>query len=141
MSGPRPFPSPQRPRPGLLVSLDPESIEAVATRVAELLGGATPKLLDAGEVAERLGKSRDWCYRHAEELGAVRLGDGERPRVGFPADRVAAYVNACSASRRAGGPEERSTEPKAPGRRRRKRQGDGRSLTPRRLQVRGEEAR
>lgn len=40
-------------------------------------------LIDAAEVARRLGVSRDYVYRHADELGAIRLGTGLRPRVRF----------------------------------------------------------
>ena len=65
-----------------LIRLDAVSIEAIAHRVAELLGDGRP-LLDAAAVARQLGRSRAWVYQHAAELGAVRLGDGERPRLGF----------------------------------------------------------
>lgn len=57
---------------------------------------ASPGAVVAGEVAastavaRRLGRSREWVYRHADELGAVRLGVGERPRLGFHPARVAA---------------------------------------------------
>jgi predicted DNA-binding transcriptional regulator AlpA len=54
-------------------------VDAVAQRVLELLAerdaprGRSP-LVSAGELADVLGVSRDTIYRHAEELGAVRLG-------------------------------------------------------------------
>lgn len=61
-------------------------VEAVAERVLELLGdrvappaSSAPRLVDAAELAEVLGVSRDYVYRNAEELGAVRLG-GETER-------------------------------------------------------------
>ncbi len=64
--------------------LDPESVEAVARRVAELLGGDNAAdLVDAGELARLMGVSRDHVYRHADELGAVRLGTGKRARLRF----------------------------------------------------------
>lgn len=76
-----------------------EFVEQVAERVVELLRDDAP-LLDAAAVARRLGRSREWVYRHATELGAVQLGDGERPRLGFPPAAVADYVDACSTGRR-----------------------------------------
>jgi hypothetical protein len=64
--------------------LDPESVEAVARRVAELLGeDNAADLVDAGELARLMGVSRDHVYRHADELGAVRLGTGKRARLRF----------------------------------------------------------
>jgi hypothetical protein len=44
--------------------------------------GAT-RLLSPAELATRLGKSRTWIYEHADELGAIRLGDGTKPRLSF----------------------------------------------------------
>jgi len=94
-----------------------ELVERIARRVVELLRDDVP-LLDAGQVARRLGRSREWVYRHADELGAVRLGDGERPRLGFEPAKVAAYLDACETSRR-------TREPAKPGAMR-KHQGGGR---------------
>jgi hypothetical protein len=77
-----------------------ELVERIAARVVELLRGDAP-LLDATAVALRLGRSRDWVYRHAAELGAVRLGEGDRPRLGFDPAKVAAYgASVSSAGRR-----------------------------------------
>lgn len=79
--------------------LDAAAIEALAARVAELLTGQLPaqppvtitpgRLLSAAEVSEWWGVRRGWVYEHAGELGAIRIGDGERPRLRFDADRVA----------------------------------------------------
>jgi hypothetical protein len=84
--------------------LAPESIDALATRLAELLGGALrepvpavenpKKMLSAAEVSKRWSISRRWVYDHAEELGARRLGSGPRPRLRFDPDEVAARVGA-----------------------------------------------
>jgi predicted DNA-binding transcriptional regulator AlpA len=68
----------------LLSAHDLALVDAVAERVFELLAerGAPQgrsRLVSAGELAEVLGVSRDWVYRHAEELGAVRVG-GAGPR-------------------------------------------------------------
>jgi hypothetical protein len=80
--------------------LSPASVEAVARRVVELIEADAPKLVEAAMVASRLGRSRDWVYLHATELGAVRLGDGDRPRHGFDPEKMAEYVVACETSRR-----------------------------------------
>lgn len=81
-----------------------ESIDALATRLAELLGGALrepvpavespKKMLSAAEVSRRWSISRRWVYDHAEELGARRMGSGSRPRLRFDADEVAARIGA-----------------------------------------------
>lgn len=73
-----------------------ESIEALATRLAKLLGGdAGPpeggeeRMLTAAEVSRRWGISRRWVYDHAEALGALRMGGGPRPRLRFDPVEVA----------------------------------------------------
>ncbi len=65
--------------------LDPDDIEAIATRVAELLRHAPPptRLLSATQLAQHLGLSRAWIYQHAHELGAIQLGAGSKPRLRF----------------------------------------------------------
>lgn len=83
---------------------DAELVEAVARRVVELLresgldAPARSRLIEAPEAAERLGVSAEWVRDHALELGAVRLGDGPRPRLRFDPERVAEALN-----RRSGG--------------------------------------
>ena len=66
--------------------------DLVAVRVAEQLRDQPPartsRLLTAAEVADMLGVSRDSVYGMADELGAVRIGSGPRPRLRFPADAV-----------------------------------------------------
>jgi hypothetical protein len=74
--------------------LDPESIEALAHRLAELLAPREPlrpgtQLITAEEVAQWWGISRRWIYDHADDLGARRLGAGRRPRLRFDPDEVA----------------------------------------------------
>ncbi|MGD9733991.1 MAG: helix-turn-helix domain-containing protein [Solirubrobacterales bacterium] len=79
--------------------LAPESIEALATRLAELLGNPARapepegpgkrKMLSAAEVSRLWGVSRRWVYDHAEALGARRLGAGPRPRLRFDPEEVA----------------------------------------------------
>jgi hypothetical protein len=65
------------------IKLDPPTIEAIARRVVELLeqrGLQKRELVDAAELARRLGIERSWVYSHAIELGAVKLGNGAKPR-------------------------------------------------------------
>ena len=59
--------------------------DLVAERVVERLGivDREPSLIDASEVARRFDVSRDFVYAHADELGAVRLGTGDKPRLRF----------------------------------------------------------
>ena len=84
--------------------------DLVADRVVERLapylgaGGAPPEgLVDASEVARMAGRTRRWVYEHAGVLGAVPLGGGERPRLGFHPARVREYL-----SRDVGKPEPRA---------------------------------
>jgi hypothetical protein len=76
------------------IKLDPQAIEAIARRVVELLerrGLQSRELVDAAELARRLGIERSWVYSHAIELGAVKLGGGAKPRLRFDPE-VAARV-------------------------------------------------
>lgn len=73
--------------------------ELVADRVVErlvpYLGAGAPSegLVDASEVARMAGRTRRWVYEHAGLLGAVPLGGGERPRLGFHPARVRDYLS------------------------------------------------
>lgn len=77
------------------IRLDPQTIEAVARRVVELLErrglSSRTELVDAAELARRLGIERSWVYTHAIELGAVKLGSGRKPRLRFDPE-IAARV-------------------------------------------------
>ena len=80
--------------------LDARLIDAIASRLLDVLserlldarredgmiadGSTTTQWLDAAEVSRRLGFTREWVYGHASELGAVRIGQGPRPRLRFP---------------------------------------------------------
>jgi hypothetical protein len=72
----------------------------LAERIAERLSTAAngehgePELIDAAEVARRFHVSRDYVYGHAERLGAIRLGDGEKPRLRFDPAKVAEALRA-----------------------------------------------
>lgn len=81
--------------------LAPESIEALASRLAELLGvegraePETPRqMISAAEVSACWGVARRWVYNHAAELGACRLGSGSRPRLRFDPAEVAERLGA-----------------------------------------------
>jgi hypothetical protein len=52
--------------------------------------------VNAAEIALLHGKTRWWVYEHAGELGAVRLGSGPRPRLGFSPARVAVALRKIS---------------------------------------------
>lgn len=76
------------------IKLDPELVDAIARRVVELLekkGIQQRELVDAIELARRLGIERSWVYSHAIELGAVKLGTGKKPRLRFDPE-IAARV-------------------------------------------------
>jgi hypothetical protein len=45
--------------------------------------------IDAAEVARRYGVTRHFVYEHADELGAIRLGKGQRARLRFDPATVA----------------------------------------------------
>ena len=72
------------------MKLDPDDVEAIARRVAELLGAppsGAPRYVNAAELAEALGVDREWVYAHAAELGAIRLG-GPGGRLRFDLQHV-----------------------------------------------------
>lgn len=80
------------------VRLAPESIEALALRLSELLGPPEEpvpavegerRMLTAAEVSRLWGVSRRWVYENAQTLGVRRLGDGPRPRLRFDPEEVA----------------------------------------------------
>ena len=76
------------------IKLDAETVEKIARRVVELLerrGLQQRELVDAAELARRFGIERSWVYTHAIELGAVKLGNGSKPRLRFDPE-VAARV-------------------------------------------------
>ena len=84
---------------GIVVRLDHEDIEAIATRLAELLrhdhrsianSQTSRGLVDAATLARLLGISRATVYAKAEELGAIRVGTGKRARLRFDPTRLVA---------------------------------------------------
>jgi hypothetical protein len=89
--------------------LSPADVEAIAEclleRVRETL---RPHLwiglADVAEVAQRLRVHENWVYAHAEELGAIRLGGGEKARLRFDLERVACAIGVTGSARRGRGP-------------------------------------
>lgn len=67
--------------------LDPADVEAIARRVAELVGdpngSANAHLVDAATVAAALGVTRGTVYAHKHALGGRPIGTGQRPRWRF----------------------------------------------------------
>jgi len=88
-------PAPPQPT---LVRLDPSTVERLAVRTAELLAerlGDTPpaerqlpELLTVAEVSAWWGVHRGWVYEHARELGAIRIGAGQRSMLRFDAEQI-----------------------------------------------------
>lgn len=91
--------------------LAPRIAEELSARAAQPADRAQPTcLLDATEFAARLGVKRTWVYRHAAELGAVKLGDGRRARLRFDPEKLSELATARS---------ENSDSPSPPAQRRR----------------------
>lgn len=79
------------------MELERDEIELLAQRVAELLAegieesrGRPGELVDAAAVARLLGVSRATVYAKADELGAIRVGNGKRARLRFDPARIVA---------------------------------------------------
>jgi hypothetical protein len=77
----------------------PVDVHALAQEVARLLRADTSvtSLLTADQVARRFNVARSWVYGHADELGAIRLGNGARPRLRFEQAVVAQALAATAA--------------------------------------------
>ena len=83
--------------------LDPQAVEAIARRVVEILerrGLKGRELVDAAELARRFGIERSWVYSHAIELGAVKLGQGSKPRLRFDLQIAARVLRGLAMDRR-----------------------------------------
>ncbi len=104
-------------------TLDAASVEAVARRVVELMRGegasssSSRGLVDAATLAAELGVTRSWIYEHRDELGAVQLGTGAKPRLRFDVQRAREALIGGSQRPPAGLPG--STRPQSPPVRRR----------------------
>jgi hypothetical protein len=86
----------------LLIEQLADGLGLTREQLAERLGGPAPeqpeRLVDAHEIARRIGRSRWWVYEHAGELGAVRLGSGSKPRLAFRPSRVDEDLQAATRS-------------------------------------------
>jgi hypothetical protein len=89
-----------------------------------LTAASRPVLVDARALAHRLNVSRAFVYEHADELGAIPLGTGPRPRLRFDLEEAIA----CYTSRRSSGPD--SAQQQASSRRRRRPLGTSVELLP-----------
>ena len=75
-----------------------------------------PEWLAAKEFAQRLGRSLDFVYSHADELGAIRVGNGPRPRLLFPADSVSSGDFPLDSAERPSARRRNGDPPTSPGR-------------------------
>ena len=67
-----------------MIALTDEQLHLLASLIAEQLADrAAGELIDAAELARRLGWTRERVYDNADRLGAIELGDGARPRLAF----------------------------------------------------------
>ena len=79
-----------------MAAIERDDIELLAQRVAELLANQAMEsrqmgqLVDAAAVARLLGVSRATVYAKADELGAIRVGNGKRARLRFDPARIVA---------------------------------------------------
>jgi len=114
------------------VVLDEEQLERLADLIAERLAAGPSELIDAAELARRLGRTREFVYDHAEFFGGQRVGDGPRPRLLFRWSAALAAADPRSASERSEG----AGKPAGTGPRRRRRAGTE-ATSARLLPVRG----
>lgn len=88
------------------VTLTPGEIDAIVSRVAEILQSRRaarptrpqPRMVTAADVARWCGVERSWVYSHAEDLGARKIGTGERPRLRFDLAEVSERIAALGGS-------------------------------------------
>ena len=96
------------------IEISGSCIDAIATRVVELLEQrpGAPGLVDAAELARRLGVTRAWVYEHATELGAIRLGSGPSARLRFDPDEAMAAMKPAEPQLQAPTSKRRSSRPR-----------------------------
>jgi hypothetical protein len=90
-----------------LTQADVEAIaECVVEQMREVAFPPQPwfGLADVAEVARRLRVHENWVYAHADELGVIRLGDGDRARLRFDLGRVARAIGITESERSGRGP-------------------------------------
>lgn len=68
----------------MTTTISPEQLAELADLITERLATrAGGEMIDAAELARRLGRSRDYVYDNADSLGVIRIGSGARPRLMF----------------------------------------------------------
>jgi hypothetical protein len=67
-----------------------------ASAATEYADAPARALVDPLTVARELGVSRGFVYAHADNLGAIRLGSGPKPRIRFDLDEVRRRLTGCS---------------------------------------------
>src|SRR5262245_34847066 len=97
----------------LTAEIDGELVEAIARRVVDLLkpelaGGERDRLATAEELAREFGVERGWVYANADALGALRLGDGQKPRLRFDRSRARQVLAPLGAPAKPGRPRRRA---------------------------------
>lgn len=98
----------------ILVRIHPDDLLAIAREIAALLPtGPAPRLVDAATLAKILGLSRDAIYERAEELGAVRIGDGPRPRLRFDVETAVRALTSRPGGGNPARPDPPATKPRA----------------------------
>jgi hypothetical protein len=96
----------------IVAATAPAVAEAVAVRMLELVGERKANgFVDATELARLLGVDREWVYEHSDQLGAIRLGDGPRPRLRFEISCAMAAFRELSVERRGLPPRARDQTP------------------------------
>lgn len=85
------------------LALNEAAINAIAAAVADRIAGtsAVRELVSSRELAARLGRTPAWVRSHATELGAVRVGEGSKPRLFFDLGDVLERVASSSVLRAA----------------------------------------
>jgi hypothetical protein len=84
----------------IAAAVAPTVARTVTEHILELLDERqTAGLVDAAGLAGALGVDRAWVYEHADQLGAIRLGTGPKPRLRFDVGRAVAAFTELSAQR------------------------------------------
>lgn len=68
-------------------------VDEIMDRGAPSPVAAGPGLYTAAEASARLNVKTRWVYDHADDLGAVRLGDGPKAHVRFPIHRIEELIS------------------------------------------------
>jgi hypothetical protein len=87
--------------------LEPRLIAAVEHAVST--DATTRRLVDAATVAQALNISRPTVYAMADQLGAIRVGDGDRPRLRFDLERAHERIGQRDGHAKAAPPKQRPT--------------------------------